>query len=172
MGTEGQVRGIMPVQARTAQPQRCNPTGSASTERLTNVRLPERWRGFVMTGLGAMRMPLPYVRSWPKADRPVTGKFEESRPLAVHQSIAHSAETLFDKGHFGRKVIGISWLTLDHPCLMLNYLGQGALLLSVSPGKYTFRSSTGHWWCWSCSTGSCCVTALWMRATFPATWQR
>ena len=42
------------------------------------------------------------------------------------------AETLYaDMGHFGRKAIGISWLTLVYPCLMLNYLGQGALLLTV-----------------------------------------
>jgi KUP system potassium uptake protein len=42
------------------------------------------------------------------------------------------AETLYaDMGHFGRKAIGLSWLTLAYPCLMLNYLGQGALLLSV-----------------------------------------
>ena len=42
------------------------------------------------------------------------------------------AETLYaDMGHFGRKSIGISWLTLVYPCLMLNYLGQGALLLGV-----------------------------------------
>jgi KUP system potassium uptake protein len=41
------------------------------------------------------------------------------------------AETLYaDMGHFGRKAIGWSWLTLVYPCLMLNYLGQGALLLS------------------------------------------
>jgi KUP system potassium uptake protein len=33
-------------------------------------------------------------------------------------------------GHFGRKAIGFSWLTLVYPCLMLNYMGQGALLLS------------------------------------------
>src|SRR5215212_4790422 len=40
------------------------------------------------------------------------------------------AETLYaDLGHFGRKAIGFSWLTLVYPCLMLNYLGQGALLL-------------------------------------------
>ena len=40
------------------------------------------------------------------------------------------AETLYaDMGHFGRKAIGFSWLTLVYPCLMLNYLGQGALLL-------------------------------------------
>ena len=41
------------------------------------------------------------------------------------------AETLYaDMGHFGRKAIGISWLTLVYPCLMLNYMGQGALLLT------------------------------------------
>lgn len=40
------------------------------------------------------------------------------------------AETLYaDMGHFGRKAIGLSWLTLVYPCLMLNYMGQGALLL-------------------------------------------
>jgi len=40
------------------------------------------------------------------------------------------AETLYaDMGHFGRRAIGWSWLTLVYPCLMLNYLGQGALLL-------------------------------------------
>jgi KUP system potassium uptake protein len=43
------------------------------------------------------------------------------------------AEALYaDMGHFGRKAIGISWLTLVYPCLMLNYLGQGALLLEVT----------------------------------------
>jgi len=40
------------------------------------------------------------------------------------------AETLYaDMGHFGRKAIGFSWLTLVYPCLMLNYMGQGALML-------------------------------------------
>ena len=40
------------------------------------------------------------------------------------------AEALYaDMGHFGRKAIGLSWLTVAYPCLMLNYLGQGALLL-------------------------------------------
>jgi KUP system potassium uptake protein len=40
------------------------------------------------------------------------------------------AETLYaDMGHFGRRAIGWSWLTLVYPCLVLNYLGQGALML-------------------------------------------
>jgi KUP system potassium uptake protein len=40
------------------------------------------------------------------------------------------AETLYaDMGHFGRKAVGFSWLTVAYPCLMLNYMGQGALML-------------------------------------------
>ena len=42
------------------------------------------------------------------------------------------AETLYaDMGHFGRKAIGFSWLGLVYPCLVLNYFGQGALLLGA-----------------------------------------
>ncbi|MGK2909998.1 MAG: potassium transporter Kup [Sphingobium sp.] len=41
------------------------------------------------------------------------------------------AEALYaDMGHFGRKAISISWLYAAFPCLMLNYMGQGALLLA------------------------------------------
>ena len=41
------------------------------------------------------------------------------------------AEALYaDMGHFGRKAIGLSWVIFVYPCLMLNYLGQGALLLA------------------------------------------
>ena len=40
------------------------------------------------------------------------------------------AEALYaDMGHFGRKAISVSWLVLVYPCLVLNYMGQGALLL-------------------------------------------
>jgi KUP system potassium uptake protein len=40
------------------------------------------------------------------------------------------AEALFaDLGHFGRKPIQRAWLFLVFPCLALNYLGQGALVL-------------------------------------------
>ncbi|MDZ4789186.1 MAG: potassium transporter Kup [Blastochloris sp.] len=34
-----------------------------------------------------------------------------------------------DIGHFGRKAMQISWFTLAYPGLILNYFGQGALLL-------------------------------------------
>ncbi|KUR75457.1 potassium transport protein Kup [Novosphingobium sp. FSW06-99] len=40
------------------------------------------------------------------------------------------AEALYaDMGHFGRKAIMIAWLWVAFPCLLLNYLGQSALLL-------------------------------------------
>lgn len=40
------------------------------------------------------------------------------------------AEALYaDMGHFGRKPIRIGWLTIVLPCLMLNYFGQGAMVL-------------------------------------------
>ncbi|MEH3039386.1 MAG: potassium transporter Kup [Sphingomonas paucimobilis] len=40
------------------------------------------------------------------------------------------AEALYaDMGHFGRRPISVAWLYVVFPALMLNYLGQGALLL-------------------------------------------
>ncbi|MFA5770174.1 MAG: KUP/HAK/KT family potassium transporter [Patescibacteria group bacterium] len=35
-----------------------------------------------------------------------------------------------DMGHFGRKPIRLSWFSMVYPALILNYLGQGAYLLS------------------------------------------
>ncbi|HEX8640546.1 MAG TPA: potassium transporter Kup [Allosphingosinicella sp.] len=44
------------------------------------------------------------------------------------------AEALYaDMGHFGRKPIGLSWLWFVMPALMLNYMGQGAMILSLDP---------------------------------------
>jgi KUP system potassium uptake protein len=41
------------------------------------------------------------------------------------------AEALYaDLGHFGRKPIQIAWLSVVQPALILNYFGQGALLLA------------------------------------------
>jgi KUP system potassium uptake protein len=41
------------------------------------------------------------------------------------------AEALYaDMGHFGRKSISVSWLYVAFPCLILNYMGQGAVLLA------------------------------------------
>ncbi len=41
------------------------------------------------------------------------------------------AEAIYaDMGHFGRKAITHAWLLLALPCLVVNYLGQGALILA------------------------------------------
>ena len=41
------------------------------------------------------------------------------------------AEALYaDMGHFGKKPIRVAWVGLILPCLLLNYYGQGALILS------------------------------------------
>ncbi|WP_088310124.1 potassium transporter Kup [Novosphingobium sp. B 225] len=46
------------------------------------------------------------------------------------------AEALYaDMGHFGRKPIGLSWMTFVLPCLLLNYMGQGAMVMSASPER-------------------------------------
>ena len=44
------------------------------------------------------------------------------------------AEALYaDMGHFGRKPIKAAWLYFVLPALLLNYMGQGAMLLSLPP---------------------------------------
>jgi len=41
------------------------------------------------------------------------------------------AEALYaDLGHFGRRPIVLAWLCIVFPCLLLNYVGQGAFVLS------------------------------------------
>lgn len=44
--------------------------------------------------------------------------------------VATGAEALYaDLGHFGKRPIRLSWFTIALPALLLNYFGQGALLL-------------------------------------------
>ncbi|MGE5563721.1 MAG: potassium transporter Kup [Bacillota bacterium] len=44
------------------------------------------------------------------------------------------SEALYaDMGHFGRKPIRVSWLYFVMPALLLNYMGQGAMILSSDP---------------------------------------
>jgi KUP system potassium uptake protein len=44
------------------------------------------------------------------------------------------AEALYsDMGHFGRKPIRVSWLYFVMPALLLNYMGQAAMILSTPP---------------------------------------
>ncbi len=57
------------------------------------------------------------------------------------------AEALYaDMGHFGRKPMRVSWFCFVFPALVLNYLGQGALLL-VRPEAISnpFFNQLGSW---------------------------
>ena len=46
------------------------------------------------------------------------------------------AEALYaDMGHFGRKPIRVSWIYFVLPALLLNYMGQGAMLMSMAPAE-------------------------------------
>ncbi len=46
------------------------------------------------------------------------------------------AEALYaDMGHFGRRPIAYSWLVFVLPALMLNYMGQGAMILTMTPAE-------------------------------------
>ncbi|MPT46841.1 MAG: potassium transporter Kup [Sphingobium sp.] len=48
------------------------------------------------------------------------------------------AEALYaDMGHFGRNPIRVSWMVFVLPALMLNYMGQGALLMRVGESALT-----------------------------------
>lgn len=57
------------------------------------------------------------------------------------------AEALYaDMGHFGLKPIRIAWFSLVFPALILNYFGQGALLLSTPEAiENPFYLLAPHW---------------------------
>lgn len=57
------------------------------------------------------------------------------------------AEALYvDLGHFGRKPIQLAWFTFVFPALVLNYFGQGALVLSdINALKNPFYSLYPEW---------------------------
>jgi KUP system potassium uptake protein len=49
---------------------------------------------------------------------------------AVFLSVTGAEALYADMGHFGRKPIRLAWFSLVLPALVVNYMGQGALLLS------------------------------------------
>jgi KUP system potassium uptake protein len=61
------------------------------------------------------------------SDHPVTAYIV----LGAVVLVVTGVEALYlDMGHFGKNPVRLTWLTIALPCLLLNYLGQGALLLS------------------------------------------
>lgn len=50
-----------------------------------------------------------------------------------------------DMGHFGRKPIRLAWYAVVFPALLLNYFGQGALLLEKGEVRHTFYGLVEGW---------------------------
>jgi KUP system potassium uptake protein len=68
---------------------------------------------------------------------------------AVILCIAGGEALYADMGHFGRKPIALAWYALVFPTLVLNYFGQGALLLSgVKPEPSAFYALVPHALLW------------------------
>src|SRR5262249_43487405 len=64
---------------------------------------------------------------------------------AVILCVAGSEAIYADMGHFGRRPIAIAWFGLVMPSLMLNYFGQGALMLSGGkPDPSAFYALVPH----------------------------
>jgi KUP system potassium uptake protein len=60
--------------------------------------------------------------------------------------VVTGGEALYaDMGHFGRHPIRIAWFSLVLPSLVLNYLGQGALLLLDSTAEHPFFMLAPMW---------------------------
>ena len=54
---------------------------------------------------------------------------------AVVLAVTGSEALYSDMGHFGRNPIRVSWLYFVMPALLLNYMGQGAMLLAQTPAE-------------------------------------
>lgn len=66
----------------------------------------------------------------------ITDKFTAFIALGAVVLAVTGAEALYtDMGHFGRAPIGLSWSFFVLPALMLNYMGQGAMVLGAEPAQ-------------------------------------
>ncbi len=54
---------------------------------------------------------------------------------AVVLAVTGTEALYTDMGHFGRAPIGISLVAFVMPCLLLNYMGQGAMVLTAEPAE-------------------------------------
>src|SRR5208337_4483165 len=71
------------------------------------------------------------------------GLYQALLVLGALMLVVTGGEAMYaDLGHFGMLPIRISWFALVYPALLLNYLGQGAYLLSGAPivGRNIFYS--------------------------------
>jgi len=87
------------------------------------------------------------------------------------------AEALYaDLGHFGRKPIQFSWFWLVLPALVLNYFGQGALVLGdPTAAKNPFYLLAPGWFLYPLIVLATCATIIASQAVitgaFSLTWQ-
>ena len=80
--------------------------------------------------------------------------FFQSHPLISFLSLSAvvyaitGVEALYaDMGHFGRKAITVGWVYIVMPCLLLNYMGQAALLIThPAAAKSPFFLMVGKQW--------------------------
>ena len=81
--------------------------------------------------------------------------------------VVTGAEALYaDMGHFGRKPVRIAWLVLVWPALLINYFGQGALLLqSTAPIANPFYALAPQACCRCSSLLSTAATVIASQAT-------
>ena len=62
------------------------------------------------------------------------GAFDTLLVLSALMLVVTGGEAMYaDLGHFGARPIRVSWFSVVFPALLLNYLGQGAYLLSGEP---------------------------------------
>ena len=76
---------------------------------------------------GILRAVSPTYAAQFVADDPKMGFFALG---SVFLAVTGAEAIYADMGHFGRKAITRAWLGLAFPCLLLNYMGQGALILA------------------------------------------
>jgi KUP system potassium uptake protein len=94
----------------------------------------------VLAGLGLMhlvKLPMIIIHTlnpWNAINFFIVDGFRAFIAMGSVVLAVTGAEALYaDMGHFGRKPIAIGWMALVLPALMLNYMGQGAMILSLDP---------------------------------------
>jgi KUP system potassium uptake protein len=87
--------------------------------------------------------------------RPATAWRCSSRLGSVVLAVTGAEALYADMGHFGRTPIQLAWFGLVLPALLLNYFGQGALLLRDPAAHqnpfFLLVPDVGaatRWWCW------------------------
>lgn len=84
---------------------------------------------------------------------------------AVILAITGSEALYADLGHFGRPPIRRAWFGLVLPALLLNYFGQGALLLSGAPAAQPFFQLAPQWMLYPLVAVAAAATIIASQAT-------